>query len=73
MKNHKKTGFTRYRTNIFGKVILQVEVTGTVNCQYRLDDFEITYWRDAKRSDFSAHKWSRGFKFSIAKKIAGLI
>lgn len=51
----KFTGNTRYRVNIFGKVILQVEEIHTKwlyeSCGS--DQYEYTLWRDARVTDIT--------------------
>lgn len=51
------TGKTRYRTTMFGKLVLQVEFT-TNHCDPiggsgYYDEYTRNYWRDAKTTDLT--------------------
>ena len=52
--NKRLTGHTRYRTGLFGKMILQVEEKANIECPHMFDlSPDFTYWRDAKTTDIT--------------------
>jgi hypothetical protein len=50
----KATGKTRYRTSLFGKLILQVEVSYYEDMPH--GGMSRLKWRDAKLTDFTANQ-----------------
>jgi hypothetical protein len=50
----KATGKTRYRTSLFGKLILQVEISYYDDMPH--GGMDRLKWRDAKLTDFTANQ-----------------
>lgn len=57
MNFEKLTGKTRYRKSIFGKLILQVEITYYDDMPH--GGMDRTIWRDAKVTDLQLHAAKR--------------